>query len=180
MEREVGTGVGVRVGCCRWGACLGSLQEAEQFHREGQHEGGVLLGGDRHHRLQQPQLERGGLSDISFAASASFFDACSSASALMTRARRSRSASAWRAMDRFMVSGSDTSLISTRSIVHAPLHGRAVDHQLQALVELLAVGEQIVQVALADDRPQRGLRHLGDGEAVVLDLDDRVRPRRRP
>ncbi len=34
----------------------------------------------------------------------------------MTRARRSRSASACRAIDRFMVSGSDTSLISTRSI----------------------------------------------------------------
>lgn len=34
----------------------------------------------------------------------------------MTRARRSRSASAWRAIERFIVSGSDTSLISTRSI----------------------------------------------------------------
>ncbi len=34
----------------------------------------------------------------------------------MTRARRSRSASACRAIERFMVSGSDTSLISTRSI----------------------------------------------------------------
>ena len=57
-----------------------------------------------------------GCSDISSAASASFFDACSSASALMTRARRSRSASACRAIDRFIVSGSETSLISTRSI----------------------------------------------------------------
>jgi hypothetical protein len=34
----------------------------------------------------------------------------------MIRARRSRSASACRAIDRFIVSGSDTSLISTRSM----------------------------------------------------------------
>ncbi|CAM5461516.1 hypothetical protein SAVIM40S_03217 [Streptomyces avidinii] len=47
---------------------------------------------------------------------ASLCEACSSASALITRARRSRSASACRAIDRFMVSGRDTSLISTRSI----------------------------------------------------------------
>ncbi len=50
------------------------------------------------------------------AASASLCEACSSASALITRARRSRSASACRAIDRFIVSGSETSLISTRSI----------------------------------------------------------------
>ena len=43
-------------------------------------------------------------------------DACSSPSAVMTRARRSRSASAWRAIDRFIESGSTTSLISTRSM----------------------------------------------------------------
>ncbi len=57
-----------------------------------------------------------GCLDICWAASDSFLDAWSSASALMTLARRSRSASACRAMERFMVSGSDTSLISTRSI----------------------------------------------------------------
>lgn len=50
------------------------------------------------------------------AASASFLEAWNSASALMIRARRSRSDSAWRAIERFIVSGSETSLISTRSI----------------------------------------------------------------
>ena len=75
------------------------LQEAQQLDREGQHERRVLLGGDRDDGLQQPQLERRRLSDITSAASASFLDAWSSASALMTRARRSRSASAWRDMD---------------------------------------------------------------------------------
>lgn len=57
-----------------------------------------------------------GWSDITAAASASLCEAWSSASALITRARRSRSASAWRAIERFMVSGRETSLISTRSI----------------------------------------------------------------
>ena len=162
-------------------AVVSRLQEAQQLHREGQDQRGVLLRGHLHHGLQQPQLERRRAArDIAAAACASFFDACSSASALMTRARRSRSASACRAIERFIVSGSETSLISTRSIVHAPAHRGAVDHQLQALVELLAVGEQVVQLALADDRAQRGLRHLRDREPVVLDVDDRARPGRRP
>ena len=51
-----------------------------------------------------------------WAASASVRDACSSPSAVMMRERRSRSASACRDIDRFIVSGSATSLISTRSI----------------------------------------------------------------
>jgi hypothetical protein len=50
------------------------------------------------------------------AALASFCDAWNSPSAVMTRARRSRSASACRDIDRFIESGSSTSLISTRSI----------------------------------------------------------------
>ncbi|GAA1263415.1 hypothetical protein GCM10009665_61230 [Kitasatospora nipponensis] len=50
------------------------------------------------------------------AASESFADAWNSPSAVMIRARRSRSASAWRAIERFIDSGSATSLISTRSI----------------------------------------------------------------
>ena len=41
------------------------------------------------------------------AAAASCLDAWNSPSAVMMRARRSRSASAWRAIDRFMLSGSD-------------------------------------------------------------------------
>jgi hypothetical protein len=50
------------------------------------------------------------------AASASFCEACSSPSAMITLARRSRSASACRDIDRFIDSGSATSLISTRSM----------------------------------------------------------------
>ena len=53
---------------------------------------------------------------ITSAAWASFSDACSSPSAVITRDRRSRSASAWRDIDRFIDSGRATSLISTRSM----------------------------------------------------------------
>src|SRR5580700_6546735 len=52
---------------------------------------------------------------ITLAAAASRLDAWYSPSAVMILARRSRSASACRDMDRFMPSGSDTSLISTLS-----------------------------------------------------------------
>ena len=93
------------------------LQEPQQLHRERQHERRVLLRRHLHHGLQQPQLQRGRVRrDIAAAACASFSDACSSPSALITRARRSRSASACRDIERFIVSGSATSLISTRSI----------------------------------------------------------------
>ncbi|UZI31933.1 hypothetical protein [Streptomyces sp. VB1] len=64
---------------------LRALQEAEQLHREGQHQRGVLLRRDGDHGLQQPQLERRGLgAGISPAACAGFFEAWSSASALIT------------------------------------------------------------------------------------------------
>src|SRR5690606_30482964 len=56
--------------------------------------------------------------------------------------------------------------------VDTPVQCRAVDHQLEALVQPLAVGQQVVQVALADDAPQRRLRHLGHREPVVLHTDD--------
>ena len=58
--------------------------------------------------------------------------------------------------------------------MHTPGDGGTVDHQFQAAVELFAVGEQIVQLALADDRSQRGLGHLFDGEQIVLHLDHRL------
>ncbi len=57
-----------------------------------------------------------GVSAIRAAAWDSFSEACSSPSAEITRPRRSRSASAWRDIARFIASGSATSLISTRSM----------------------------------------------------------------
>ena len=69
-------------------------------------------------------------------ASASFTEACSSPSAAMMRARRSRSASACRDMDRFIPSGSATSLSSTRSIFtpHGPSVGSSITARSSALI----------------------------------------------
>src|SRR4029077_13138982 len=50
--------------------------------------------------------------------------------------------------------------------------GRLVDDPPQFTVDGLALGEQLVHLRLADDRPQRGLRLLGYGEHVVLHVDD--------
>jgi len=65
---------------------------------------------------------------ITLAAIASRLEAWYSPSAVMIRARRSRSASACRDMDRFMPSGRLTSLISTRStrIPHGPSVGSSI------------------------------------------------------
>ncbi len=57
-----------------------------------------------------------GVADITAAASESRAEAWNSPSAVMIRARRSRSASACRDIERFIDSGRATSLISTRSI----------------------------------------------------------------
>src|ERR1700682_4183009 len=62
--------------------------------------------------------------------------------------------------------------------VHTPAQRGAIDHQLQTLIEALAVGEQVVQVALADDRTQRRLCDLAYSRHVVLYVDshpDRLR-----
>ena len=57
-----------------------------------------------------------GVPAMTAAACASLREAWNSPSAVMIRARRSRSASACRDIDRFIDSGSATSLISTRSM----------------------------------------------------------------
>lgn len=108
-------------GCC-------SFEEAEQFHREGQHEGRVLLGGDLDDSLQHAQLQRGQVLGDYLGGLASLSEARSSPSAMITRDRRSRSASAWRDMDRFIDPGSATSLTSTRSMC-TPIQNRAMNYQ---------------------------------------------------
>jgi hypothetical protein len=55
----------------------------------------------------------------------------------------------------------------------SPRFGLLVDDALQFLVEVLALGEQGVELGLAEHGPQRGLRDLGRRLQVVLDVDDR-------
>ena len=100
-------------------------------------------------------------------------EAWNSPSALITFARRSRSASAWRAIARCMPGGISTSLTSTIETLIP--HGAVclVDDLLEDRVDLVALGEQLVEQVLAEHRPQRRLRDLRRGDHEVLDLDDR-------
>ena len=54
----------------------------------------------------------------------------------------------------------------------APGIGVLVDDLLQHGGQALALGEQLVEVGLAQDAAQRGLGHLAGGVEVVLDLHD--------
>ena len=56
----------------------------------------------------------------------------------------------------------------------APGVGLRVEHALDVDVQLLALGEQLVELVLAEHRAQRGLRELAGRLEEVLDLDDRV------
>ena len=89
----------------------------------------------------------------------------------MTRERRSRSASAWRDIDRFIDSGSATSLISTRSMcTPQPAAGLSIISSRPWLSRSRSESRSS-SVALPDDGAQRGLRDLADGGVVVLDVD---------
>jgi hypothetical protein len=110
-----------------------------------------------------------GVSVIAPAAWASFVDAWNSPSAAIIRARRSRSASACRDVDRLIPSGSATSLTSTGSmwILQGPF-GRSIDDGLQFRVDPVPIRQQRVQINPTGDRPWRGLRHLRHNGRIVL------------
>ena len=56
----------------------------------------------------------------------------------------------------------------------APGRGRLVDDRLEDRVDLVALGEELVEDVLAEHRAQGRLRDLRGGDHVVLDLHDRV------
>src|SRR2546429_5771163 len=89
------------------------------------------------------------------AAWASFSEACSSPSALMILARRSRSASACRAMARFISGGRSTSFTSTADTSTPHSSVRFVDDVLQDGVDLLPVHEQLVHLGFAQHGAER-------------------------
>src|SRR5689334_13852740 len=78
-----------------------------------------------------------GSRDMTLAAAARRLEAWYSPSAVMIRARRSRSASACRDIDRFMLSGRETSLSSTRStrMPHGPSVGSSMIRRSSRLTE---------------------------------------------
>ena len=54
----------------------------------------------------------------------------------------------------------------------APGVGLVVEHRLDVLVQLLALGEELVELVLAEDRAQRGLRELARRLVEIRHLDD--------
>ena len=99
--------------------------------------------------------------------------AIDSPSAAIILARFSRSASACRAIARFMLSGNWISFSSTRCHFHAPLEGRHIEDLLDVGVDDVGFGERLVQGVLTDHLAQRRLRDLVDGGVDVLDGDHR-------
>jgi hypothetical protein len=57
----------------------------------------------------------------------------------------------------------------------APLIGRLVEDVAQAGVDPLAVEENLVELHVADDRPEGRLRERHRRDVVVLNLEDRLR-----
>src|SRR5207248_7417368 len=56
----------------------------------------------------------------------------------------------------------------------APRIGVGVEDRLDLLVDAIALGEQLVELCLAADAAQRGLRELGGREQEVLHVDERA------
>ena len=127
-----------------------SLQKPQEFDGEGKYLGGVLLSGDLHDGLQKPQLQRGRM----------FGHSLGGLGKLLRRLQ-------------FAVGGDDPGASFTLGLglaqhralhrirqyhildfdtvdLHTPAQRGAVDHQFQALIEMLSVGQQVVQVAFAD------------------------------
>jgi hypothetical protein len=84
------------------------------------------------------------------AACASFVGECASPSAVVARARRSRSGSASRDIDRSCLGERHVLDLHTLDM-DAPVQGQTVDHEIHALGEMLPVADQVVEIALAND-----------------------------
>ena len=92
----------------------------------------------------------------------------------MTLARRSRSASACLDMARCMSWGRSTFFTSTVATLIPHGLGVLVDDPRELGVDLVARGEQVVELLLTEHAAQRGLGDLGRGVEVVLDADHRL------
>ena len=157
------------------GGLGGAVEEAQQFYRDGHHEGAVLLGGDLNDGLQEPELQGGRVGGHYGGG------LCQLLGRLVLAVGRDdpRAALAFG----FGLAG------------HRPFHrfrqgdvldldpldpdapwflGGGVDDLLELGVDLVPFGQQRVQVTVADHRPQRRLGDLGYREGVVLHVDERL------
>ena len=116
-------------------------ERADQVDRQREDGRRVVLGRDLGDRLQVAELDARRLRWRACARPrASVADACSSPCAAITLARRSRSASACRAIARFIWSGRSTSFTSTAETSMPHGVGALVDDPLEHRVDLLPVG----------------------------------------
>jgi hypothetical protein len=85
-------------------------------------------------------------------------------------ARLSRSAFICRPIDSTRsLGGLDVLDLDARAL-DAPGHGGVVDHPQQAVVDLVALGERLVEVHRAHDGADVGHRQVDDREAQVVDF----------
>ena len=149
---------------------VGLQQRLDQVERE--HDRRVLVDADLAQRLQVAQLQRGrvlgdhvgGLAQARRGLELALgVDDLRAPLALGLGLARHRVLHRRRDADVLDLDGGD---------LDAPRLGLLVDDLLQLLVELLALGQQRVQVGLAERGTQRGLRDLRRGLQEALDLDD--------
>jgi hypothetical protein len=132
----------------------GLVEEAQQFHRERQHERRILLCGDFDDRLEQPQLQgrrrfrhdvRGGRQFLRRLELPIRGDDAGAALAF------GLGLPGHRPLHRLW----QGDILDLHPVdFYAPPNSRAVQHQCQALVERLTVRQQVIQVAFTDDRPE--------------------------
>ena len=130
------------------------------------------LGGDLGERLEEAELERIGSFAMIAAASDEPLAAWNSPRRRSPwRGARAPPPPGW-AMARRISSGRSMCLTATCTTLMP--HGSVCWSMIawRLLVDLLALGQQLVQLGLAADAPQRRLRDLRGGEKIVLDLDD--------
>src|SRR6266545_4334602 len=147
-------------------------QRADQVHRQREEGGGVPLGGDLPHRLQIAQLhgdrkaheDLRGLAELGGGLELALgVDDLGPALALGLGLLGHRA---------LHVLGQVDLLHLDRRDLHAPRLGVLVDDPLQLLVHLVAGGQQVVQLHLAEHAAQRGLGQLGRRVHVILDREE--------
>ena len=150
----------------------GLVEHVDQLHGQREDDGGVLLHADLGEGLQVAQLqghglgghERGGVDQLGGGVELALgVDDLGAALAFGLGLLGHGAQHVLRHVDLLDLDGDD---------LEAEGRGVAVDDGLDALVELVAVGEHLVEIDFAEDGAQRGLGELRGLVDVVGDLDD--------
>src|SRR6516164_3093205 len=153
-----------------------TVEEAQQFYRDRHDDdAAILLGGHLNDGLQQSQLQRGwvrrhdrgGLGELG--GGLIFAVGADDPGAAFTFGLRLLGHRAFHRRGQ-----GDVPDLDPLQPPAPRLLGGLVDDVFELGVDLLTLRQQPVHVAAPGDRPQRGLGDLGDGELVVLYVDDRL------